>query len=45
MQQTILDSPEFKKFADDVRDVIDDWFAAHRSTLAGINAEHPARTI
>ena len=37
VQQTILDSPEFQKFAAEVRDLAGEWFAAHRSTLAGIS--------
>ena len=39
MQQTILDSPEFQKFAVDVRDLTAEWFAAHREALADINAD------
>ena len=37
VQQTILDSAEFQKFSADVRGLTDDWFAAHRATLAAIS--------
>lgn len=36
VQQAVLDSDEFRKFATDVRDVVDDWFAAHRPILQTI---------
>jgi type I restriction enzyme M protein len=39
VQQTILDSDEFQKFATDVRGQVDDWFAAHRPVLQALNAE------
>jgi type I restriction enzyme M protein len=37
VQQTILDSPEFQKFADEACGLTADWFAAHRDTLAAID--------
>lgn len=39
IQQTVLDSPEFKEFASDVAARVDDWFAAHRSTLVAITKD------
>ena len=39
MQQTILDSPEFQKFAAAARDLTAEWFAAHRDALADIDAD------
>ncbi|MEU8860937.1 type I restriction-modification system subunit M [Streptomyces umbrinus] len=39
VQQAILDSDEFQKFAVDVRGKVDDWFAAHRPVLQALNAE------
>jgi len=39
VQQTILDSDEFQKFATDVRGQVDDWFAAHRPILQAIDAD------
>ncbi len=39
VQQTILDSDEFQKFAMDVRSQVDDWFAAHRSVLQALNPD------
>jgi type I restriction enzyme M protein len=38
VQQAILDSDEFQKFATDVRGQVDDWFAAHRPILQALNA-------
>ncbi|WP_018687126.1 type I restriction-modification system subunit M [Actinokineospora enzanensis] len=38
VQQTILDSDEFRKFATDVRSQVGDWFAAHRPILQAIDA-------
>ncbi|GAT70255.1 type I restriction-modification protein subunit M [Planomonospora sphaerica] len=38
VQQTILDSDEFQKFATDVRSQVDDWFATHRPILQAIDA-------
>ncbi|MFE3990162.1 type I restriction-modification system subunit M [Streptomyces goshikiensis] len=37
VQQAILDSDEFQKFATDVRGQVDDWFAAHRPILQALN--------
>ncbi|WP_306190945.1 class I SAM-dependent DNA methyltransferase [Streptomyces sp. MK5] len=39
VQQTILDSDEFQKFATDVRGQVDDWFVVHRPTLEALNAD------
>ncbi|MFD5804661.1 type I restriction-modification system subunit M [Streptomyces sp. NPDC127020] len=39
VQQAILDSDEFQKFAMDVRGQVDDWFAAHRPVLQALNAD------
>ncbi|MGW5662858.1 type I restriction-modification system subunit M [Streptomyces sp. NPDC003758] len=39
VQQTILDSTEFQKFATDVRGQVDNWFAAHRPILQALNAD------
>ena len=39
MQQAILDSPEFQKFAAEARDLTAEWFTAHREQLADINAD------
>jgi type I restriction enzyme M protein len=39
VQQAILDSPEFQKFSTNVSAIVGDWFAAHRSDLATINAD------
>ena len=36
VQQAILDSPEFQKFADEAQCILADWFAAHRDALVGI---------
>ena len=38
VQQAILDSGEFRKLATVVRHQVDDWFAAHRPILQGIDA-------
>ncbi|WET78670.1 type I restriction-modification system subunit M [Amycolatopsis sp. QT-25] len=38
VQQTILDSNEFQKFATDVRSQVDDWFATHRPILQALDA-------
>lgn len=38
VQQTILDSDEFQKFAAGVRVQVNDWFATHRSILQAIDA-------
>lgn len=39
VQQAILDSTEFQKFAEEARGRTGDWFAAHRETLAAIDAD------
>jgi type I restriction enzyme M protein len=39
VQQTILDSAEFKDFTSEVRDKVAAWFSAHRSSLEAINAD------
>lgn len=39
VQQAILDSSEFQKFADEARGLTADWFAAHREALAAIDAD------
>lgn len=39
VQQVILDSPEFQKFADGIRDMTAEWFAAHRKELVEINSD------
>ncbi len=39
VQQTILDSPEFQKFAVEARALIDDWYAAHRTSLQAIDPD------
>jgi type I restriction enzyme M protein len=46
VQQAILDSVEFQKFADDARGLTTDWFAAHRDRLATIDENtKPAELI
>jgi type I restriction enzyme M protein len=39
VQQAILESPEFQKFATAARDLTTEWFTAHRDRLAGIDAD------
>lgn len=39
VQQAILDSDEFQKFATDVRGQVGDWFAACRPILQALNAD------
>lgn len=39
VQQIILDSEEFKTFAEQARTIVEDWFAVHRSELEDINAD------
>lgn len=39
VQQTILDSTEFQKFAEEARRLTARWFATHRERLAAIDAE------
>lgn len=38
VQQAILDSPEFQKFTQEARELITEWFTAHRKKLEGIDA-------
>ncbi|GFG50769.1 N-6 DNA methylase [Mycolicibacterium agri] len=46
VQQTVLESPKFKKFAAKVDTVVDEWFAAHRAQLAKIDENtKPAELI
>jgi type I restriction enzyme M protein len=39
VQQAILDSNEFKDFANTVRTQVDEWFIAHRPNLQGLNEQ------
>ncbi|ACV80902.1 type I restriction-modification system subunit M [Nakamurella multipartita] len=39
VQQSVLDSDEFTKFAADVRSAVDDWFVTHRPILQAINEQ------
>jgi type I restriction enzyme M protein len=39
VQQAILDSPEFQKFADRARALTSEWFDEHRQDLAAINED------
>jgi type I restriction enzyme M protein len=39
VQQTVLDSPEFQKFADEVSTLTEDWYAVHRTSLQAINPD------
>jgi type I restriction enzyme M protein len=39
VQQAIVDSPEFQKFAGAIDGVVTEWFMAHREALAGIDAD------
>ncbi|MFE5736402.1 type I restriction-modification system subunit M [Streptomyces celluloflavus] len=39
VQQTILDSDEFQKFATSVSEQVDDWFAVHRSALQALTSD------
>ncbi|MGW4901669.1 type I restriction-modification system subunit M [Streptomyces albidoflavus] len=39
VQQAVLDSDEFQKFATNVRSQVDDWFATHRPTLQALSAD------
>ena len=39
VQQAILDSPEFQKFATAARDLTTEWFTAQRDRLASIDAD------
>ncbi|MCR6487343.1 type I restriction-modification system subunit M [Amycolatopsis sp. OK19-0408] len=38
VQQAILDSPEFQKFAVEARDLTAEWFNTHRAALASVDA-------
>ncbi|WP_208869997.1 type I restriction-modification system subunit M [Streptomyces lydicus] len=37
VQQAVLDSPEFQKFTQEAREIITEWFAAHRKKLEEID--------
>ncbi|MFB8074266.1 N-6 DNA methylase [Streptomyces californicus] len=39
VQQTILDSDEFQKFAGGIRGQVNDWFAAHRPVLQALDED------
>ena len=39
IQYAVLDSPEFQKFAAEVRGLTDDWYATHRSSLQEITED------
>ncbi|WP_345597966.1 type I restriction-modification system subunit M [Streptomyces marokkonensis] len=39
VQQSILDSDEFQKFANEVRSQVDDWFTTHRPILQALDAD------
>jgi len=39
VQQTILDSNEFKDFSNAVQTQVDEWFTAHRPILQGLNPQ------
>jgi len=39
VQQAIFDAPGFHKLRDEATGIVDDWFAKHRDTLAGITAD------
>lgn len=45
VQQTILDSPEFRAFVDEAKALTVDCYATHRNTLAAINAETRPNTL
>lgn len=46
VQKTILDSPEFRKFAEEARGLTADWFTAHRDALAALDKNiKPAQLI
>lgn len=46
VQETVLESPKFKKFAANIDAVVDEWFAEHRPQLAKINENtKPAELI
>lgn len=39
VQQAVLDSPEFKNFAEDVKIRVSEWFASHRAALVSIDSD------
>lgn len=39
VQQAILDSTEFQKFAGEAKGITADWFATHRAALAAVDAD------
>ena len=39
VQQAIFDAPGFHKLRDEATGIVEDWFATHRDTLAGITAD------
>ncbi len=39
VQQAIFDAPGFHKLRDEATGIVEDWFATHRATLAGITAD------
>ncbi|MGB3602676.1 type I restriction-modification system subunit M [Gordonia sp. (in: high G+C Gram-positive bacteria)] len=39
VQQAIFDAPGFHKLRDEATGIVEDWFAAHRDTLASITAD------
>ncbi|OZC50776.1 type I restriction-modification system subunit M [Rhodococcus sp. 06-621-2] len=39
VQQAIFDAPGFHKLRDEAIAIVEDWFATHRDTLAGITAD------
>lgn len=39
VQQTILDSPEYKKFTSTIESKVNEWFADHRNELISINED------
>jgi len=45
VQQIVLNSPEFQKFDDAARGMTADWFAAHRKSMIGIDAETRPQTL
>jgi type I restriction enzyme M protein len=45
VQQTILDSEEFRQFAKEVRAEVDNWFADHRAELEDITEDTKPNTV
>ena len=39
VQQAIFDAPGFHKLRDEATGIVEDWFATHRDTLAGVTAD------